>query len=333
MGSKTMEEVFVTREIPTIGLQIMQKTVRTRVWSEETPPSKQQIIEGARGCSGLVSLLSDPIDAEVIESLQFLRVIAQYAVGFDNIDIKAASARGVIVTNTPGVLTETTADLTWALIMTASRRIVEADRYVREGKWKVAWGPKLMLGRDIHGAVLGVIGMGRIGTAVARRAKGFNMRILFTSKPEDDPTHTAERELGAQRVDLDRLLAESDIVTVHVPLTEETKRMIGRRELNRMKKGAVLVNTSRGAVVDEEALIEALESGHLHAAGLDVFAKEPLPQGSRLRTLPNAVLVPHIGSASYATRDRMAEICANNLIAALQGERPPNIVNPEILRN
>lgn len=327
-----MQEVFVTREIPDAGLQIMRKNVRTRVWSKETPPSKQQIVEGAKGCAGLVSLLSDPIDAEVIDSLPDLRVIAQYAVGFDNIDIKAASAKGVIVTNTPGVLTETTADLTWALIMAASRRIVEADRYVRDGRWQVAWGPKMMLGRDVYGAALGVIGMGRIGMAVARRAKGFNMRILFTSKPDDDPTHTAERELGAQRVDLDTLLAESDIVTVHVPLTEETKKMIGRREFKQMKKGAVFVNTSRGAVVDEEALIEALQSGHLHAAGLDVFAKEPLPSESRLRTLPNAVLMPHIGSASYATRDRMAEMCANNLIAALRGERPPNIVNPEVLR-
>jgi glyoxylate reductase len=237
----------------------------------------------------------------------------------------------VIVTNTPGVLTETTADLAWALIMAASRRIAEADRYVRAGFWQVAWGPKLMLGIDIHSATLGIIGMGRIGAAVAQRAKGFGMRILYFDTQDTDFARAVEKETGVIRTDFASLLGESDIITVHVPLTNETKKMIGADEFARMKKGAVFVNTSRGAVVDEDALVTALSSGHLHAAGLDVFVTEPLPSTSPLLRLPNVVFVPHIGSASFATRSRMAVICAENLVLAMRGNRPPNIVNPEVL--
>ncbi|RDE16367.1 MAG: D-glycerate dehydrogenase [Candidatus Thorarchaeota archaeon] len=325
------DSVFVTRLIPDEGLDIIKRNFRTSVWSADMPPSSEEMVARAKRCSALVSLLSDKIDESVIGSLPKLRVIAQYAVGFDNIDVTTATKRGVIVTNTPGVLTETTADLAWALIMAASRRIAEADRYVRAGLWHVAWGPMLMLGIDIYSATLGIVGMGRIGAAVAQRAKGFGMRILYSDTQENDFTRSVEKETGAARTDFASLLRESDIITVHVPLTNETKNMIGAEEFASMKKGAVFVNTSRGAVVDENALVSALSSGRLHAAGLDVFATEPLPSTSPLLRLPNVVLVPHIGSASFATRSKMAVMCAENLVLALRGNRPPNIVNPEVL--
>ncbi len=324
--------VFVTRKIPDIGLQMLRSYCELDVWEYETPPSKTQIIDRARNCEGLVTLLSDPIDREVIESLSRLRVISQYAVGFDNIDIEAATSRGIVVTNTPGVLTETTADLTWALILAASRRIAEADRYVRTGMWRVAWGPESFLGIDVHGATLGIIGMGRIGTAVARRACGFGMRVLCFSRHSSSRDKTVE-QLGVTPVDLDTLLRESDIVTIHLPLTAETRGMIGEQELRKMKPRAVLVNTSRGAVIDEAALVRVMEEGHLHAAALDVFACEPIAMNSRLLALPNVVLTPHIGSASYATRAMMAKMCASNLIAVLKGEIPNNIVNPTVINN
>jgi len=320
----------VTRKIPIDGLKIVKREFQASIWEGEMPPSKEQIIERGKECEGIVTLLSDPISADVIEQLPNLRVIAQYAVGYDNIDLKYATERKIIVTNTPGVLTETTADLTWALILAASRRIVEADRYVRRGDWKVAWGPELLLGSDIHGATLGIVGMGRIGAAVARRACGFEMKILYSSPPTEADKGLQEN-LGAHRVDMDTLLQNSDIVTVHVPLTAETRHLIGKTELAKMKPSAVLVNTSRGLVIDEEALWQALRSGRLAAAGLDVFAEEPIRPDSPLLELENVVLLPHIGSASTQTRSTMAKMCAENLRAALAGVRPPNIVNPEVL--
>ncbi|RDE14256.1 MAG: D-glycerate dehydrogenase [Candidatus Thorarchaeota archaeon] len=323
--------VFVTRRIPDKGLEIIRSEFETSVWEPETPPSAKEIAENARDCVGLVSLLSDPINGDVIKALPELRVIAQYAVGYDNIDVRAATKRGIIVTNTPGVLTETTADLAWALIMAASRRVAEADRYVRSGQWRVAWIPQLLLGIDIYGATLGIVGMGRIGAAVARRAKGFSMKILYADVSETDAAKGIEKETGATRTDLPSLLNRSDIVTIHVPLTDQTRKMIGRNELAMMKENAVLVNTSRGPIIDEAALAEALSSKRLHAAGLDVFTDEPLPMSSMLMRLPNVVLAPHIGSASFATRSKMAVMCADNLIAALRGARPPNIVNPEVM--
>ena len=324
------KRVFVTRKIPIDGLKIVKREFQASIWEGEMPPSKEQIIERGKECEGIVTLLSDPISADVIEQLPNLRVIAQYAVGYDNIDLKYATERKIIVTNTPGVLTETTADLTWALILAVSRRIVEADRYVRRGDWKVAWGPELLLGSDIHGATLGIVGMGRIGAAVARRACGFEMKILYSSPPTEADKGLQEN-LGAHRVDMDTLLQNSDIVTVHVPLTAETRHLIGKTELAKMKPSAVLVNTSRGLVIDEEALWQALRSGRLAAAGLDVFAEEPIRPDSPLLELENVVLLPHIGSASTQTRSTMAKMCAENLRAALAGVRPPNIVNPEVL--
>ncbi|MHA1653816.1 MAG: 2-hydroxyacid dehydrogenase [Candidatus Thorarchaeota archaeon] len=304
--------------------------MRTSVWPNEEPPSRKEIIENARECTGLVTLLSDPIDAEVLDALPRLKIVAQYAVGYDNIDVEHATKRGIMVTNTPGVLTETTADLAWGLLMAASRRIVEADRYVRRGKWRVAWGPEMLLGVDVYGATLGIVGMGRIGYAMAKRATGFGMTILYTSRSMTDITMKAERELGAKRVDLDTLLRSSDFVSIHVPLTKETRHLIDRDKLAVMKPTAILINTARGPVIDEEALAEALANGRIRAAGLDVFEKEPLAADSPLLDLDNVVLTPHIGSASIETRSRMAEICARNLVAGLQGQRPPNLVNPEV---
>jgi glyoxylate reductase len=324
-----VKKVFVTRAIPEKGIDLLKEEFEVAVWEHVREPTKEEIIRRAKGCHGLVTLLSDPIDREVITSLPSLQAICQYAVGYDNIDLDSATEKGIVVTNTPGVLTETTADLTWALIMTACRRVAEADRYVRQGEWGVAWGPKLLLGKDIHGSTLGIIGLGRIGSAVAWRSRGFNMRVLYHSRSRTDRARTIENELGAKSVSLERLLSESDIVTIHVPLNESTERLIGKREIGMMKEGAVLINTARGDVIDEDALVGALKSGHLHAAGLDVFQDEPLPPENELMHLPNTVILPHIGSASHATRDRMSVMCAENMIAAVSGSNPPNLVNPD----
>ena len=325
------KKVFVTRKIPQEGLDMVLGKFEVTVWPSEHPPSREEILENAKDCQGLITLLSDPIDAELIGQLPNLKAIVQYAVGYDNIDVSEATRRGIIVTNTPGVLTETTADLTWSLIMSTARRIVEADRYIRDGNWNVAWGPELLLGSDIHGATIGIIGMGRIGQAVARRAQGFNMRVLYHSQNHNGELAALEKLLGAQSTSLETLFKESDIVSVHVPLTSETHHLIGEKEFGIMKKGSILVNTSRGPVVDQEALYHALTSGQLGGAGLDVFREEPISKESPLLGLQNIVLVPHIGSASKKTRATMATMCAENIIAAFNKERPPNIVNPEVL--
>jgi glyoxylate reductase len=320
------DKVFVTRIIPDGGLNTIKAAFETDVWEHEKPPTKEELIERAKDCTALVSLLSDSIDREVIEALPNLKVIAQYAVGYNNIDLDAAHERGIVVTNTPGVLTETTADLTWALILAASRRLPEADAYVREGSWQVAWGPRMLLGKDIHGATLGIIGLGRIGSAVARRAKGYSMTILYHSRSETATTVQMEAEVGACRTSLETLLKASDIVTLHVPLTPDTQGLIGETELAMMKPGAILINTSRGQVVDESALYKTLTNGHLFAAGLDVFQQEPINMDNPLLGLRNVVVLPHIGSASITTRSEMSAIVAKNLIASLKGEEPPNPV-------
>lgn len=330
-ASTMSQKVFVTRKIPQEGLDMITGRFDVSVWPSEHPPSREELIDKATDCQGLITLLSDPIDADLMGQLSSLKVIAQYAVGYDNIDVEEATRKGIIVTNTPGVLTETTADLTWSLIMATKRRIVEADRYVRGGKWNVAWGPELLLGTDIHGATLGIIGMGRIGQAVAKRVQGFNMRVLYHSQDQNEETAALEELVGAQSTSLDTLLRESDIVSVHVPLTSETHHLISEKELAMMKEGSILVNTSRGPVVDQDALYHALSSGQIGGAGLDVFREEPISKDSPLLGLPNTVLVPHIGSASKKTRATMATMCATNIIAAFKNERPPNIVNPEVL--
>ncbi len=323
----------MSREIPDSGLEKIHTNFDTEVWNKVMPPTEEQIIENSKDCEGLVSLLSDDLNQNIINNLPKLKIIAQYAVGYDNIDIQAASKRRIIVTNTPGVLTETTADLTWALILAASRRVVEADKFVRRGQWKVAWSPKLLLGSDIHNATLGIIGLGRIGAAVARRASGFSMKIMYTSRSENEISQAVERETNAERVDFTTLLRQADIISVHVPLTTETYKLIGKDEFSMMKSNAILINTSRGPIIDENALYEALSSHQIRAAGLDVFTIEPISEDSTLLELENVVLLPHIGSASTATRDRMADMVAENLIAFKRNEIPPNIVNPEVLDN
>ncbi len=325
------DRIFLTRRIPGRGIKRLQESFDVDIWESEQPPTKAEIVGRAKGCYGLVTLLSDKIDRTIIGALPSLRIIAQYAVGYDNIDLAEATRRKVVVTNTPDVLTEATADLTWALIMSTARRVTEADRYVREGKWQVAWGPELLLGADVFGKTLGIIGMGRIGSAVARRAEGFGMKILYNSHSITDYTKRVDETLGATRSELKALLKGSDFVTIHVPLTDKTRNLISHDEFRLMKPTAVLVNTSRGPVVNEQALYESLSRKEIFAAGLDVFEIEPTPKTNPLLTLDNAILLPHIGSATTGTRSKMGEMCVDNILALRRGERPANIVNPQAM--
>jgi glyoxylate reductase len=298
------------------------------VWEEELPPPRAVILERVKDVDGLLSLLTDEIDAEVMAAAgPSLKVISNYAVGFDNIDVEAATQRGIPVGNTPGVLTDTTADFAFALLMAAARRIVEGDNYVRDGRWKT-WGPRLLLGQDVTGATLGVVGFGRIGKGMAKRAQGFDMRIMYADPLCEDDPYAAE--IGAQCVDLETLLRSADFVSVHVPLNEETHHLIDAQALAQMKPTAVLINTARGPVVDPDALFAALKAGTIRYAALDVTEPEPIPADSPLLTLDNIIVVPHIASASVATRGKMARMAAANLIAGLKGERLPNCVNPEV---
>ena len=325
---RDVPKVYVTRAIAEEGLELVRRHAEVTLWPEpEVPPSHAELVRQVAEADGLLCLLTDPVDAEVIAAGARLRVISTYAVGYDNIDVAAATARGILVCNTPGVLTEATADLAWSLLMAAARRVTEAERYLRAGGWK-SWSPQLLLGQDISGATLGIVGCGRIGQAMIQRARGFAMRVLYhsaTRKPE------VEAATGAEYTDLDTLLRESDFVSLHVPLTEQTRGLLGARELGLMKPSAVLVNTARGPVVDQQALYVALRERRLFAAGLDVFQQEPLPADDPLLSLDNVVLLPHLGSASVATRTRMAMMAAENLVAGLHGERPPYLVNPEVL--
>ncbi len=322
-------KVYVSRQIPERGLKIIKDRFDAEVWPEYAPPPKEVIIQKVKDVDALASLLSDKIDAEVFDAAPKLRIVAQMAVGFDNIDVKEATKRGIYVTNTPGVLTETTADFAWTLLMAVARRVVEADKYVRTGQWKVGWHPSMLSGRDVYGATIGVVGAGRIGFAVAKRAKGFNMKILYY---DVIPRPELEKKLGAKRVDLDTLLRESDFISVHVPLLKETYHLINEKRLKLMKKTAYLINNSRGPVVDEKALYRALKEGWIAGAALDVFEQEPTSLDNPLLTLDNVVIAPHISSASHETRSKMAEMVAENLIAFFEGRKPPNLVNPEVLK-
>jgi len=317
--------VYVTRRIPEAGLKMVLEACEAKVWEDEVPPPRDVLMKEIAEVDGLLCLLTDRIDAEVMDAGKKLRVISNYAVGYDNIDIPAATARKLIVGNTPGVLTETTADLAFTLLMASARRIVEGDKYTRAGKWR-AWGPTLFLGYDIHHATLGLVGLGRIGSEMAKRAKGFDMKVLYYDafRRED-----LEQSLGVQYVDLDTLLRESDFVSLHTPLTEQTRHLIGARELGMMKPTAILINSSRGPVIDQKALYEALRDRKIAHAGLDVFEVEPIAHDDPLLSLDNVTVVPHIASASHATRSKMAVMAATNLLAGLRGELPPNCVNPE----
>jgi len=294
---------------------------------EDRVLTKQELIAGAKGKDAVLCLLTDPIDAEIMDALPTVKIFANYAVGFNNIDVEAATKRKVVITNTPGVLTDTTADFAWTLLMAAARRLVEADKYCRAGKYE-GWGPMLFLGHDIHHKTLGIVGLGRIGQAIARRAQGFEMKVLYTDEFRHPPEK--EAELKVTYASLEQLLQESDFVTLHVPLMPSTKHLIGKKQLEMMKRTAVLINTSRGPVVDEKALVEALKSNVIFAAGLDVYEDEPaLAPG--LAGVDNAIIPPHIASATFDTRTKMATMAAGNIVSFFKGERPPNIINPEVL--
>lgn len=322
-----MARVFITRSLPSPGIKMLEDRYEVEVNPDDRVLSKEEIITRVKDKDALLCLLTDAIDKDIIDAGKHLKIISNYAVGYNNIDVNYATAKGILVTNTPGVLSETTADLAFTLLMATARRIPEGDRFMREGKF-TGWAPELLLGTDVHGKTLGIIGLGRIGTLVAKRAKGFDMKVLYynaSRKPE------VERELGVKYVDLDDLLRDSDFVTLHVPLTSATKSLIGKKELALMKPTAYLINTSRGEVVDELALIEALKNKKLRGAGLDVFWGEPTDINPELYELNNAVLTPHIGSASFETRSKMAEMAAQAVIDAIEGKKPAHLVNPEVL--
>lgn len=311
----------MTRLIPEKGLQLLRQDCLLDIWPDELPPNKAELLCRIKGVHGLLCLLSDKIDKEVIDAAgPQLKVISNYAVGTDNIDVSVAKERGIVVGNTPGVLTEATADLAFALLMAAARRLVKAERYVRTGKWKT-WGPKLLLGADVHGTTLGIVGFGRIGQAVARRAAGFNMRVLYHTR---SPIPAAvQKKFNAQPVDFERLLCESDFISLHTPLTPETKHLIDAAAFAKMKPTAILINTARGGLVDMDALLQALKGGKIGMAALDVTDPEPIPLDSPLLEMDNVIITPHIGSASRVAREQMSVIAAENLLAGLKGNLLP----------
>jgi len=323
-------KVYVTREMPERGLKIIKEKFEAEVWTDYAPPPKKVIIEKAAKVDALATLLTDKIDAEVFDAAPNLKIVAQMAVGFDNIDIQEATKRGIYVTNTPGVLTETTADFAWALLMAVARRIVEADKYVRIGKWKASWHPMMLQGRDIYGATLGIVGLGRIGCAIAKRAKGFDMKVIYYDvmrRPD------FEQEYNIQFTPLETLFQKADFITINTPLTKETYHLVDEKRLKLMKKTAYIINNARGPIVDEKALYKALTEGWIAGAALDVFEQEPTPTENPLLKLDNVVVAPHISSASYETRSKMAEMVAENLLAFFEGKTPPNLVNPEVKKN
>jgi glyoxylate reductase len=321
--------VYVTYRIPPPFHEILQDQCELEYNPREEPIPRSELLRAVREKDGLVCMVSEKIDAELMDQGKGLRVVSSYSVGFDHISIPEATKRGVYITNTPGVLTEATADLTWTLLMTVARRIVESDNYLRQGRWRT-WAPDLMVGADVHGMTLGIVGLGRIGAAVARRARGFNMRILYYDVI--DPPAQLVTEVGAQKVTLEKLLAESDFVTLHVPLTEETRHIMNEKTLRMMKSTAYLINASRGPMVDEPSLARALKEKWIAGAALDVYEQEPLSMSSPLLSLRNLVLVPHIGSATTTSRAKMAELAAKNLLLIFQGKPPLHLVNPDVLK-
>ncbi len=324
MASKP--KVLVTRRVHEDALRMLQDACEVDLWEEDRPIPREELLRRIADKEGLYCMLTERVDETLLQQAPRLRVVSNMAVGYDNIDVAACTRRGIPVGHTPGVLTDTTADLAFALLLAAARRLVEAADYVRAGRWQT-WSPNLLLGYDVHGATLGILGMGRIGAAVVRRAQGFGMRVLYHSRRRHEEVEAA---LGARYVDFDTLLQEADFLSIHTPLTPETYHLIGERELRRMKPTAILINTARGGVVDPKALYRALTEGWIAAAALDVTEPEPIPPDDPLLTLPNCIVVPHIGSASHATRRRMALMAAENLLAGIRGERLPYCVNPEV---
>jgi lactate dehydrogenase-like 2-hydroxyacid dehydrogenase len=316
--------VFIARVIPEEGLGPVREACAVDVWPDDGPPPRAELLRRVAGCVGILTLLTDRVDDELLDAAgPQLRVVSNYAVGYDNIDLAACARRGVAVGNTPGALTETTADFAWALVLAVARRVAEGDRYVRAGRWRT-WGPLLLLGSDVHGSTLGIVGLGRIGQAVARRASGFGMTVLYHQRSR--VPEAVEADLGAKFVTLDELLARSDIVSLHIPLTAATHHLIEAAALSRMKPTAILVNTSRGPIVDGAALAVALRDGVIGGAGLDVTDPEPIAPDDPLLSLDNCIVVPHIASATRATRGRMAAMAAANLLAGVAGEPLPTPV-------
>jgi lactate dehydrogenase-like 2-hydroxyacid dehydrogenase len=320
-------KIYVTRKIPQPGLDLLSKYHEIDVNLEDRVLSKKEIIEGLKGKDGLLCLLTDNIDKEVISSEPNLKMIASYAVGYDNIDVKFATKLRIPVSNTPGVLTNATSEMAWALLFSVARRIVEADKFTRAGKFH-GWDPMLMHGKDITGKTLGVVGTGRIGTSFALKSKGFDMKVLYVDKVKNK---TLEKELNAKKVTFETLLKESDFISLHVPLIPATHHLIGEKQLKMMKKTAVLINTSRGPVLDEKALVEAIKEKLIFGAGLDVYEHEP-KISKELLNLDNVVLQPHSASATTESREGMSVIAAENMVAGLKGEFPPNCVNPEVFK-
>jgi glyoxylate reductase len=320
---QTKPKVFVTRRLPQKAWEVLIQNVEAELWDYETPPPYEVLLEKVRGKEGLLCLLTDRIDAPLMDAGAALKVISQIAVGFDNIDVEEATSRGIKVGNTPGVLTDSTADFAFALLMAAARRIGEGFDYVRQGRWET-WGLTTLLGQDIFGSTLGIIGFGRIGQAVARRAKGFDMQVLYYDQARIED---AEKELGAQYRPLEALLRESDYVSLHVNLNEETKGLMGSQEFEAMKPTAVLINTARGPIVDQDALYEALKGNKIAYAALDVTTPEPLPADDKLLSLPNIIIAPHIASATVTSRTKMCLMAIQNLLAGLNGKTLPFPVN------
>jgi len=320
-------KVYVTRKIASEALDMISEVAEMKVWAGELAIPHEALLGQVKDIDGLLCLLNDKVDAVIIDAAPRLKVISNCAVGYDNIDTAEATKRGILVGNTPGVLSETTADFAFALLMAAARRVAEADKYTKSGLWQVAWEPMLLLGQEIHHSTLGIVGLGRIGTEVARRAKGFQMHVLYHTRTRREDV---EKELGVEYVTtLSELLSKSDFISLHVPYTEETKGMLGPSEFSMMKPTAIFVNTARGKVVDQIALYKALKSGQIAGAAIDVTELEPLPMDDPLLTLENIIITPHMASASTATRTKIAIMAAANLIAGLQGKMLPNCVNPE----
>ncbi|HEU97491.1 MAG TPA: D-glycerate dehydrogenase [Fervidicoccus fontis] len=326
-------KLFITREIPKVGIERLKDKFEIELWNEYWAPPRDVLLKKASEVDAMVTLLTDKIDRELLDRAKNLRIIAQYAVGFDNIDIRYATEKGVYVTNTPEVLTHATADLAMALLLAVTRRIVEADSFVRNGEWersRTGWHPLMLLGMELNGKILGVIGMGRIGREVAKRARSFGMKIVYYDLrrlPQEE-----EDSLGAKFLDLEELLSTSDVVTIHANLTEQTRHLINEQRLRLMKPTAYLINVARGAIVDTNALVKALKEGWIAGAGLDVFEEEPLPASHELTKLKNVVLAPHIGSATIEARNAMAEKVALNLIEFLNGRVPPDLVNKDVVK-
>ncbi|MGQ3684765.1 MAG: 2-hydroxyacid dehydrogenase [Candidatus Loosdrechtia sp.] len=330
--------IYITRQIPEEGITTLKKFCETvEINPYDRSLTYDELLKNVKGRDAVLTMLSDRIDARLIQEAAEtsqggkgktgLKIIANYAVGYDNIDISTATANGIVVTNTPGVLTDSTADMAWVLLFSITRRIVEGDRLTRSGKFS-GWAPMLLLGSDIKEKTLGIVGAGRIGTAMAVRSQGWNMKVLYTTQSRRNTV--LEESLGAKRVDLETLLKESDFISVHTPLSEKTKHLIGAKELLLMKKTAYLINTARGSVIDEVALVHALKNKLIAGAGLDVYEDEPrLKPG--LAELDNVVLAPHLGSATVETRTRMSVMAAEDIIAVLNGQKPKNCVNPEVL--